>query len=160
MFNVLNIGFTVCMFALPSVALAYWYFYIHTPNKAAVVPAVIQSRPAEKLAAPPDARLDPLPPPKSIFFDDSTPSRSPRDVTPAAQPTPSPAAREQKELRRWSDASGKFAIEARFYSAVGEKVKLQMADERTIEVEIERLSEEDKAYLRALFKSKGIQASF
>ena len=32
LFNVFNIGFTVVMFALPSVLLGYWYVYIRDPG--------------------------------------------------------------------------------------------------------------------------------
>ncbi|NND99779.1 MAG: hypothetical protein HKN47_20865, partial [Pirellulaceae bacterium] len=68
--------------------------------------------------------------------------------------------REDREMRTWSDASGKFKVQAKFYSAGAENVKLLTADDRKIDVPIAKLCEADKEYLRSVFKAKGIRASF
>ena len=71
-----------------------------------------------------------------------------------------PPTRSSYELRTWSDPSGKFTVVAKFYSATADKVKLISKDENKLDVEIAKLSEGDKQYLRDLFKSKGMKAKF
>ncbi len=75
-------------------------------------------------------------------------------------PEPKTAARTEYETRTWKDESGKFSIEASFYSVTGENVKLLTSDGNRIEVPIGKLSEEDKEYIRAIFRTKGIQPRF
>jgi hypothetical protein len=53
-------------------------------------------------------------------------------------------------FRHWKDASGQFEVYARLVSITGTHVKLMREDGTTIEVEIEKLSEEDVQYLKSL----------
>jgi hypothetical protein len=72
----------------------------------------------------------------------------------AIAPTPVPAApavptiRHNHDLRTWS--SGTFHVEASFVSAGAGKVKLQKTDGRVISVDLEKLSEADRAYVHTL----------
>lgn len=54
------------------------------------------------------------------------------------------------EIRTWSDATGKFKIEAKYVATVGEKVKLERPDGKGLEIEISKLSEADQQYLKDL----------
>ncbi len=61
----------------------------------------------------------------------------------AAAATPMPVTN-----RTWSDASGRFQIEAAFVSVVDGKVNLRRADGRVIAVPLEKLSAADQAYVQ------------
>jgi hypothetical protein len=63
--------------------------------------------------------------------------------TPPGEPSESPAA----ELRTWSDASGKFRIEAELVRLAEGKVELRRKDGQTVTVPLERLSKEDQEFL-------------
>jgi hypothetical protein len=67
------------------------------------------------------------------------------DAKPAEPKTESTA---QPGLRTWRDASGSFEVEARFVSHQNEKVTLQRKDGRKINVPLEKLCEEDQAYVK------------
>lgn len=54
------------------------------------------------------------------------------------------AATARAEMRTWSDASGKFNVEAEFVAIDGEKVILRNADGKEIKVPLDKLSEEDQ----------------
>ena len=51
-----------------------------------------------------------------------------------------------QELRKWTDSTGSFSIEAKFVSLVDGKVSLQTADGELIEVPLDRLSAADKTH--------------
>ena len=53
------------------------------------------------------------------------------------------------ETRKWTDASGKFAIEAELVQVADGKVTLKRADGELVTVPIETLSAADQAFLRA-----------
>ena len=176
LFNVFNIGFTVVMFALPSVLLGYWYVYIRDPGGQKTQTVVVQQQPA---ASPSPSSSTPKIPKRQngeprrtsgIFSENptgvnsiSTPELTQKQTS---QPTSQsangrkPPTRSNYELRTWSDPSGKFTIVAKFYSATADKVKLISKDEKKLDVEIAKLSEGNKQYLRDLFKSKGMKAKF
>ena len=167
-FNVFNVGFTVFMFILPTIGLVYWYMYIRDPGGAAPQPTQVTVReiPAaseKKLAvesktAAPNESKQPL---TSGFFDElSGPREGSSDTPSGGTANVNPPARQAYEMRTWSDASGEFSVQARFYSASGEGVKLIAENDRAIEVPIAKLSDDDKEYLRTLFRQKGIRPSF
>lgn len=52
------------------------------------------------------------------------------------------------EVRTWTDASGNFQVEATFVALESGAIKLQKQDGRTIRVELERLSQTDREYVR------------
>ncbi len=61
-----------------------------------------------------------------------------------AQSTP------DRPMRKWSDKTGKFSIDARYQETNGDKVALVKADGNRIEVPIAKLSDEDNRYLKEL----------
>ncbi|MEM9364735.1 MAG: SHD1 domain-containing protein [Planctomycetota bacterium] len=69
----------------------------------------------------------------------------PDDTAPADNPFALPS--DERPLRTWSDATGKFQIEARLLREQEGQVWLERADARTIVVPIAKLSEADQAYL-------------
>ena len=166
-FNVFNIGFTVFMFILPTIGLVYWYLYIRDPGGGATQRQVnVQAVPAptdnkDRVPPEPAAPSKPAQPLTSGFFDEPFgPSSDSSDGELKTDLKPNPPARKEYETRTWSDASGKFSIQAKFYRIIGDRVKIIAADGREIEVPIAQLGEEDKEYLRTIFKEKGIQPSF
>ncbi|QDT12576.1 SHD1 domain-containing protein [Planctomycetes bacterium K23_9] len=164
-FGFLNIGLTVVMFALPSVALAYWYFYIRDPGNQVREVIVDQSTKAAPLDRGREQRASRSPVPEKWttgFFDDvaEMPSRDRNQPPEDALGSKQAGVRELRKFRTWQDGSGRFTLKARFYSASGSMVKLQLEDESTREVQIAKLGEADKEYLRAVFKSKGARADF
>jgi hypothetical protein len=69
---------------------------------------------------------------------------------PAATPTkkaPAPATNENP-VRKWSDRSGKFSVDARFYNLKGDRVALVKADGKLLEVPLSKLSDDDAKYVR------------
>ena len=56
--------------------------------------------------------------------------------------------------RTWSDASGKFKVEAKLDSVNGNAVKLVKKDGTTVEVPLDKLSEEDKSFVRTHAEEK------
>jgi hypothetical protein len=64
---------------------------------------------------------------------------------PADTPTTS-----EKPIRKWSDRTGKFSVDARFYHLKGDRVALVKTDGKLIEVPLAKLSEEDAKYVREL----------
>ncbi len=67
--------------------------------------------------------------------------RASRTVATAAPDTP---------LRKWTDKTGRFSIEAHYLSMKGNKVALERAGGKRIEVPIDKLSDEDGRYLKEL----------
>src|SRR6476620_3756524 len=56
------------------------------------------------------------------------------------------------ELRTWTDATGKFKVEARFVSQEKDKVTLKDKDGKLFEIEAKKLSAEDQKHLVELAK--------
>lgn len=54
------------------------------------------------------------------------------------------------ETRTWSDATGRFKIEAKYVSQENGKLKLLRADGRTVEIELSKLSAADQEYVKEL----------
>ena len=166
-FNFFNIGFTVVMFLLPTAGLVYWYLYIRDPGGANQKPQVIvQEAPNRIERAQPrqPPRDNPKPPQRvmtSGFFNEPAgPGNDAASKEADVSPEPTTAARTEYETRTWKDESGKFSVEASFYSVTGEQVKLLTSNGNRIEVPIGKLSEEDKEYIRTIFRTKGIQPRF
>jgi hypothetical protein len=67
-----------------------------------------------------------------------------RRPKPSRQKPPEP-------LRTWTDATGKFTVEATFTSYAHGVVKLKRKDGRVISIDIEQLSPPDQKYVRAKF---------
>jgi hypothetical protein len=75
---------------------------------------------------------------------------TPGDVE--ATPAPKQASQPQHssaEVREWTDASGKFRVSARFAGLAFGKVKLEREDGQVIEIEVEKLSDEDREWIRS-----------
>lgn len=53
-----------------------------------------------------------------------------------------------RESRTWTDASGKHTIDATFYSRIGDTVTLQKSDGQKIKLPLNKLSDEDREWLR------------
>lgn len=64
-----------------------------------------------------------------------------------------PAAASGNVSRTWSDASGKFSVEAELISQSENQVKLKKADGRVVELTIDKLSADGQAYLEQLRKA-------
>lgn len=64
------------------------------------------------------------------------------------------------EMRTWLDKSGKFEIKARLVKQEGDSVVLKRADERTISVAINMLSEKDQSFLRDLKSTPAAASPF
>jgi len=60
-----------------------------------------------------------------------------------------------QEIRTWTDSTGKFSIEAKFIGAAGGKVTLQREDGSQIEIELSKLSTEDKIHVAEQLASGG-----
>ncbi|MDO4576175.1 MAG: SHD1 domain-containing protein [Planctomycetia bacterium] len=54
------------------------------------------------------------------------------------------------EIRTWTDQSGKFRVEAEFVSQDGSKVRLLMKNGKKTSLPIQKLSDEDRAYLERM----------
>jgi hypothetical protein len=73
------------------------------------------------------------------------PDEPPAVVEPSVEPeTP------KFEQRNWSDASGKFSVDATFVSLAGQTVTLRKSDGSTIKVPRDRLGDADQDYLNQL----------
>ncbi len=57
-----------------------------------------------------------------------------------------------RELRRWSDATGKYSVEATFVELRDGNVRIRRKSGRVISVPIDRLSKADQRYVRDLLK--------
>jgi hypothetical protein len=61
---------------------------------------------------------------------------------------------EQPELRAWTSGDAKFSVEASFLSRAADKVKLRKADGTEISVPLDRLSDDDRQWLRDYERSR------
>jgi hypothetical protein len=59
-----------------------------------------------------------------------------------------PAAADASEMRTWSDASGKFKLEASLVSVKGEMVTLKQKDGRLFQVSLKKLCKEDQEFIQ------------
>ncbi|HVT29541.1 MAG TPA: SHD1 domain-containing protein [Lacipirellulaceae bacterium] len=111
-------------------------------------PATVES--IDRLSGWIEARPD-LPPGAAQFRGPASlqtfPPSSVRPIQNAAAASP------DTPLRKWSDKTGRFSIEARYLSTTGNKVALLKADGKRIEVPIDKLSDEDARYLKTLSES-------
>ena len=91
--------------------------------------------------------------------DASKSTTQPKDGQPEAEPKanlkpePEPEPVQEPQLapaRLWNDSSGKFTVMASLIAQRNEKVCLRKADGSTVEVAIDRLSDDDKDYLDGL----------
>ncbi len=57
-------------------------------------------------------------------------------------------------VRAWRDASGRFSVEARYGGIIGGKVILRKADGTRTQIPLDRLSEEDRAWIDARKKRR------
>ena len=71
----------------------------------------------------------------------------PSSVRASREPKPRPVA--DTPIRKWSDRSGKFSIDAKYQGMNGDKVLLAKSDGKRIEVPIAKLSEEDALSARS-----------
>lgn len=65
-----------------------------------------------------------------------------------AEPASASSPASESELRTWSDASGRFTIEAKFKSQEGSRVRLEKADGSEVVISLALLSPADRAFLR------------
>ncbi len=108
--------------------------------KPAEKPPIAEPAPAN--AAPKPAAPDELPLPK--------PAAKPADAKPPIpekKDDPFGIRNDVKSLRQWTDASGKYRIEARFVSYQDGTVRLQKADGRYYRIKLDRLCAADKDFV-------------
>jgi WD40 repeat protein len=74
----------------------------------------------------------------------------PSDVRASKVKAPKKSTAPSTPLRKWSDKSGKFSIEARYQERSGDRVALLKADGKRVEVPVAKLSDEDTKYLQEL----------
>ena len=69
-------------------------------------------------------------------------------------------AAKRRVTRTWTAADGESSVKAEFVSYGQGKVKLRKEDRTTVNVEVEKLSDEDKDFLRKHFRERGLKANF
>jgi hypothetical protein len=94
-------------------------------------------------------RIDDSPSPSSR--DRPVPRRMLRLAVEPARPraTPQPSVPTVSRARTWTDASGKFKVQARFVELRGDVVVLEKDDGATVEIALDRLSPPDQQYARS-----------
>lgn len=78
----------------------------------------------------------------------SLPQESSSAADSAAEPASASSPASGSELRTWSDASGRFTIEAKFKLQEGSRVRLEKADGSEVVISLSQLSPADRAFLR------------
>jgi WD40 repeat protein len=82
----------------------------------------------------------------------TTPVREDAPATPETEAAPRPSkttdTAPKKAIRTWTSADGKFTVQAQFVKAIAGKVYLRLQNGRTIQVPMERLSEDDRRFLQ------------
>ena len=110
-------------------------------------PAVPEPKVPDKAPAPavPDAKV-PDKAPAPAVPDAKTPEKAPK---PADKDDPFGAggSNDVKTLRMWTDASGKYQIEARFVSFLDGSVRLQRADGHYVRIAYDRLCSVDQSFV-------------
>jgi len=87
----------------------------------------------------------------SPFASSARPPRSSAPRTPSqGRPQPLPPASRSNAARMWTDVTGQFRIEAVVLEITDSEVQLKRTDGKEIAVPLEKLSEEDRAYVRHL----------
>ncbi len=76
------------------------------------------------------------------------PARMPTPATSSVADGTTAPSNSTEGIRTWSDATGRFKIEAEYVSMEGDKVKLRRADGRSIEIAIDKLSPVDQAFAK------------
>ncbi len=66
------------------------------------------------------------------------------------EPVPGPVEPPASRTRTWQDASGRFSIEAEYKGTLGGKVILEKADGTRTQIPLDRLSDEDRAWIEGL----------
>ncbi|MHC4406275.1 MAG: SHD1 domain-containing protein, partial [Planctomycetota bacterium] len=75
------------------------------------------------------------------------PRPKPKEAAPRIRrPTPK---RPPAELRTWTSSDGQFTVRARLVKGIGGDIYLEIEDGQTIRVPLDRLSEEDREYLKS-----------
>jgi len=75
--------------------------------------------------------------------------KAPVASRPTTSLSPNKEAQKQTPVaRQWSDSSGAFKIQATFVATEGDKVHLRKTDGTTLAVPLERLSADDKEYVK------------
>ncbi len=101
-------------------------------------PPIVSPKPAEPAIPPPDTPPALKPPAK------------PDEAKPAAPKKPQDdpfGSNDANKPRLWTDASGKYHIEARFVSYADDTVRLQAADGRYYRIKFDRLSASDQDFV-------------
>lgn len=129
--------------AAKAAAVAPGINILAAPDAAAAAPAAPVD--AAPVAEQPAAEMPPLP-----AAAESQPTTDPVPQPFASDP-PKPK-KPEREARTWQDASGQFKVEATLKSMASGKVKLIKADGTEISVPVERLSDDDQAYIKAQMK--------
>jgi hypothetical protein len=156
------------------------------PSKPQAAAPMPETPPALPPATPPEKKPEPTPPPKTLPSETPAERRvpakpdgvkpdmpKPDDVKPDApkpdapkpdtpKPKDSPfdaaAGGHDDTLRTWTDASGKYQIEARFVSLQDSTVRLQKADGRYVRIAYDLLGLADQAFVlnhdRGLFATE------
>ncbi|RMF95397.1 MAG: hypothetical protein D6741_11745 [Planctomycetota bacterium] len=109
----------------------------------------IAELPTASPGQPPDSPTGPAPD-ASGTADDHEPPAPPPQAPPASPPSDEATGTGQPsggEYRTWTDASGRFSIEARFEKAAMGKVYLRTKEDQLIAVEVDKLSEVDRRWL-------------
>jgi WD40 repeat protein len=80
------------------------------------------------------------------------PPREGKPTTSEAEPAPKPIDKTdvppKRAIRTWTSADGKFTVRAQFVKAIAGVVHLRLENGRTVQVSMEKLSEEDRRFLR------------
>lgn len=123
------------------------------------IPELEISTTGESESVEPEGRVDPVaqamgrsdePIPVEPSAEEMETAESPAQAElPPSVPTPS-----ESEYRTWTDASGKFQVEAEFVSYAMGLVKLRKRDGAIITLPLEKLSEADQGWVREQFKSR------
>lgn len=138
---------------VPTVYMVYSE-YKKTPPRTASAPKEIdpppQPKPTPVVTTPtPQPKVQPTPAiveePPVLSTEPDKPVEPPLEViSPPEDETPK---QDRNAMRTWTSASGTFTVEAKFAGYRAGKVMLQKADRKIIDVEIEKLSDDDRKWL-------------
>ena len=116
------------------------------------------TEPEEKPAAEPAAKPEEKPAAEPEEKPAAEPAKKPEEK-PAAEPAKKPAGKAEddpfgqndlQQLRLWTDASGKYQVEARFASFDGGSVRLQKVDGRYVRILLQELCQVDQRIVRQI----------
>ena len=131
-----------------------------TPTQATIELAAAESKPEpapESKRREPKRQEPPEPPANSAPAEpiDSEPIEPAAPEPAAVEPPPEneeSAPQHTRPVRTWADATGKHEIEASLVSVNGDTVRLRKTDGTIAEVPLERLSPDDREYIKSLFR--------